>query len=75
MTGNIWSSFWYNAVTDYKQNKRPVHAVQHRSIKTLCRDIQTYEMIKIDLDQVPTCPFPPLLLSLPRSLMVRPTSS
>ena len=54
MTENIWSSFWYNAVTDYKQNKRPVHAVQHRSIKTLCRDIQSYETIKIDLDQRPT---------------------
>ena len=56
MTENIWSSFWYNAVTDYKQKKRPVLAVQHRSIETLCRDIQTYEMIKIDLDQRPTCP-------------------
>ena len=28
--------------------------VQHRSIETLCRDIQTYKMTNIDLDQVPT---------------------
>ena len=74
MTENIWSSFWYNDVTDYKQKKRPVHAMQHRSIETLCRDIQTSEMIKIDLDQRGGLPAP-LLMSLPISLMARPTSS
>ena len=36
--------------------RKVVLALQHRSIETLCRDIQTYEVIKLNLDQVPTCP-------------------
>jgi hypothetical protein len=51
----------YNAVTEYKENNKygqPWQKIAEyieshcRNIEVLCRDIQTYEMIKIDLDQV-----------------------
>ena len=51
----------YTALTEYKENNKLVlylgfywHvSICHiRSIEALCRAIQNYEMIKIDLDQV-----------------------